>query len=111
MNHHPIHQPDTTRPVAAADLSRAGELDVGRQLAELTPAQQAELQALVTRAVAIATTQHLDHHNPPTRHNSQVERSPLAEPGVWIVLVMLALVAVVAIVALAAVFGLSLIGT
>lgn len=110
MNHHPIHQPAASPPTAA-DSAYAGELDVGRQLTDLTPAQQAELQALVTRAVAIATTQHLDHHNPPARPNSRVERSPLAEPGVWIVIVMLALVAVVAIVALAAVFGLSVIGS
>ncbi len=108
MNHHPIRQPATTPRPAVTDPP--DELAAVRQLAELTPAQQAELQALVTRAVAIATTHDLDRHNPATRHNSPVERSPLAEPGVWIVLVMLALVAVVAIVALAAVFGLSVIG-
>ncbi|MEM9656361.1 MAG: hypothetical protein AAGA65_30055, partial [Actinomycetota bacterium] len=98
MNH-PVRQPNT-RPPAIVDPTDA--FAVGQQLADLTTAQQAELQALITRAVAIATTQHLDRRTPHAA-GGRGERSPLAEPGVWIVLVMLALVAVVAIVALAAV--------
>lgn len=104
MSQDPIHLPEHhrsggTRPDSAAGY-RLGPVD---DLTDLTPAQQAQLRAIVTHAVAIAT-RHVDE---PMRDDATAKRSPLAEPGVWVVLVMLALVTIVAIVALGAVLGLS----
>ncbi len=87
MTHHPIHQPPTHQPPEHA--------------AELTPAQHAQLQALVAHAVAIATRDQTDTNqpNPPVSRRGQQQRSLSVDPGMTIALVALAVVALVAIVA------------
>ena len=107
MTNDPIHRPTAHRPLPI-------DVDVGHELAPvqhgqgLTPAQYAELQAIVAHTLATTTVVKSDEQRAATL-DWRADRSPLAEPGVLIVIVMLALVALVAIVALAAVFGLSLI--
>lgn len=108
MSSDPIHRPMTPRPVAF-DADAGHELAPSPYATGLTVAQYAQLQALVAHVLATTMVVQRDRQRP-VAHDRRADQSPLAEPGVWIVLVMLILVALVAIVALAAVFGLSLIG-
>lgn len=74
-------------------------------LDQLTPAQQAQLQAIVAQAVTIA-----NRHQSQTEPARQGERPARTDPGVWIAVIMLALVTAMAVVAIVAVFGLAVLG-
>jgi len=75
---------------------------------QLTVAQQDEVRSLVAHVTALARAEATRQPQPVGPPDDR--RSPLAEPGVWVVLVMLALVAVVAIVATVAVLALAVAG-
>lgn len=92
MTHHPIHQPATHQPPAPDNHDHA-DYPGG-----LTPAQHAQLQALVTHAVTIAA--HSTGEDTITADQQAWRQRPLStDPGMAIALVALALVAIVAIVA------------
>ncbi|MEM9652487.1 MAG: hypothetical protein AAGA65_10345 [Actinomycetota bacterium] len=110
MSHHPEpdrvgHQHGHLVPLTDDELTGAVRPSVTHHP---TTIRHDEVRAIVAHVAAIAHQEAAATPHPVDA--AEAERSPLAEPGVWIVLIMLALVTVVAIVATVAVLALAVTG-